>query len=206
MLDRWGRFAPLTGVLFVILVVIGGPVLEGSGPGAGAGGARVIAFYAAHRERERIGVVVLAFAFAAFLFFAAALRARWRRDDDVEGIATAMLAAATVVAVGLTVSGGLGFALTDAPRALAPASAQTLNLLANDMVVTSAVGFLAFGITAGISILRVDNLPSWSGWFAIAIGILFVIPPIEFVGFLLLLLWALLVSVLTVRRAPGHHV
>ena len=72
---RWSRYAPLNGVLFVVLVLVGGPVLEGSAPRSGASAAQVIAFYAAHRGRERAGVVVLALAFVAFLFFAAALRA-----------------------------------------------------------------------------------------------------------------------------------
>ena len=117
-----------------------------------------------------------------------------------------MLAAAAVLVAGQTVSGGIGWALTDAPRSLAASSAQTLNLLDNDLIVTSAVGFLAFGITAGLAILRISYLPSWTGWMAIAIAVLFVIPPIEFAGFLLLLLWAVLISVITVRRAPVDHV
>jgi hypothetical protein len=204
-LGRLQRAAPLTGLLFVVLVLIGGPGLEGSTPGAKASGAHVISFFSAHRERERIGVIILALAFVAFLFFAAFLRSRWRSRSGLEGLSALVLAAATVLVVGQSLTEGVGFALTTAPASLSPSSAQTLNLLANDLVVTSAIGFLSFGISAGLAILRGVDLPGWLGWSALLIAVLFVIPPIEFVGFLLLLVWITVVSVLSYRRAvPGH--
>jgi len=190
---RSGRLTPLTGVLFVVLVLVGGPLLERSTPGASSAGAHVVAFYSAHRGRERAAAIVLALSFAAFLFFAAVLRARWRRTQ--EGLAGALLAAATVVVVGESVSDGVGYALTNAPSRLTPSSAQTLNLLSNDLVLTSAIGFLAFGIVAGLAILRGVGLPRWLGWAAIVIGVLFVVPPLEFAGFFLLLVWIAIVAV-----------
>lgn len=194
------RLAPLSGVLFVILVIVGGPLLEGSTPDAGASGPRVVAFYAAHRTRERAGAIVLALAFAALLAFAATLRARWRRTERVEGLSALLLAAATVLTVGQTVSAGVGYALAARPSTLGPEAAQALNLLANDLPLTSAVGFLVFGLTAGAAILRGALLPSWMGWLAIAVGILFVLPAIELLGLVLLLVWVLVLSVLYWRR------
>jgi hypothetical protein len=200
--ERWSQRVPLAGVLFVVLVIAGGPVLEGSTPNARASSVRVIAFYTAHRDRERAGVFVLAFAFVAFLCFAAVLRARWRRANGSDGIAALVLAAAAVVVVGQSATEGVAYALTEDPAKLSASSAQTLNLLANDFVVTSAIGFLSFGLAAGIAILRGVGLPSWLGWAALVIGILFVVPPIEFAGFLLLLIWVVVVTVITIRRSP----
>lgn len=201
-LDRWSRRAPLTGLLFVALVIVGGPVLEGSTPGTSATAVKIVAFYTAHRERERAGVIVLALAFVAFLFFAAALRSSWRRVPGVEGIAALVLAAATVVVVGQTANDGIGYALTASPSKLNPSSAQTLNLLANNLVVTSAIGFLVFGIASGLAILRGVGLPSWLGWSALVIGVLF-LTPIEFVGFLLFVVWVALVSIISYRRSAA---
>ena len=65
-----------------------------------------------------------------------------------------------------------------------------------------AVGFLSFGVVAGIAIVRGATLPRSLGWISIAIGIRFVIPPIEFAGFLLFLIWVVVVSVLVTRRTP----
>jgi hypothetical protein len=198
-IDRLGRWAPLSGVIFVVLVVTGGPLLLGSTPGSSATGRAVVAFYTAHRGRERAGAIVLALAFAAFLFFAATLRARWRGWQGAEGLSATLLVAAGVVVVGQTSDAGVAYALADAPGRLSPATAQTLNLLTNDLVLTSAVGFLAFGITSGIAIVRGVGLPRWLGFGAMLIGLLFV-TPLEFVGFILLILWVLVVSALEFRR------
>jgi hypothetical protein len=202
-LQRSSRWMPLTGVLFVALVIVGGPVLVGSTPGARASGSRVIAFYAAHRGRERVGVFVLAFAFLAFLAFAGTIRGRLRAADRPDALTELLLPAAILLVAGQTVNEGVGFALSDAPAQLSPGAAQALNVLSNDLVVTSAVGFLSFGVVAGIAILRGASLPRWLGWISIAIGILFVIPPIEFAGFLLFLIWVAVVSVVVARRTPG---
>ena len=107
---------------------------------------------------------------------------------------------------GQTASAGVGFALSQAPDRMSASTAQALNLLANDLVLTSAVGFLVIGLIAGLAVLRGDTAPAWIGWFSIAIGALFVIPPIEFFGFLLLLVWTLITSVLLVRQRQSPHV
>ena len=169
-LDRLARWAPLSGVLFVVLVLAGGPVLEGSTPGASAHSDAVIAFYSVHRSRERAGVFVLAFSFVAFLVFAAMLRSRMRRAPGGEGPAALVLAAATVLVAGQTIGEGVVYALAEAPGRLSAGAAQTLNLLANDLVVTSAVGFLAFGLATGFAILRTGVLAGWLGWSAAVIG------------------------------------
>jgi hypothetical protein len=203
-LERWARWTPLTGVLFVVLVIAGGPVLAGSTPGARASSASVIAFYSAHRGRERAAAIVLALSFVAFLFFAGTLRARLRRRPGAEGLAALVLAAASVLVVGQSANEGVTYALTEAPGRLSPAAAQVLNLLQNDLVLTSAIGFLAFGLTAGLAIVRAADLPAWLGVSVAVIGILFVVPPIEFAGFILLLVWVLTASVILLRRdAPA---
>jgi hypothetical protein len=42
-------------------------------------------------------------------------------------------------------------------------------------------------------------VPAWLGWSAVVIAVLF-ITPLEFAGFVLLLLWVVAVSILTTRR------
>jgi hypothetical protein len=200
--DRWARWTPLTGVLFVVLVLVGGPVLAQSAPGATASSASVISFYSAHRGRERAGAVVIALAFVAFLFFAATLRSRFRRTPGQEGLSALILAAATVLVVGQSADAGITYAITEAPARLSASAAQVLNLLQNDLVVTSAIGFLSFGLAAGITIIRGADLPTWLGIAAMLIGVLF-LTPLEFVAFLLLLVWIAVVSVMLIRSYRG---
>jgi hypothetical protein len=199
-LDRWARVSPLSGVVFLGLVIVGGFVLIGSTPGAKASPAHVIAFYTAHRARDRAGAVVITFAFIAFFAFAISLRNRWRRRPKLEGLSTGLLAAATVLLAGQTASAGIIYTLTDNPRRLTASSAQTLNLLQNDLVLTSAAGFFCFLTIAAIVVLRGRVLPLWLGWLALITAILFV-TPLEFVGFVLLLVWTAAVSLLAQRAS-----
>ena len=83
----------------------------------------------------------------------------------------------------------------DAPTHLSPAAAQTLNLLSNDMVPTSAAGFSAFGIASGLAILRGAALPGWLGWISILIGVV-IVTPAEFVAAIALAVWIIIVSIL----------
>lgn len=198
-LDRWSRYSPLTGPLFAVLVMVGGPLLAGNAPGTNAGGAEVIAFYTAHRTRERAGAIVLAFAFVAFLFFAASLRARWRAHPRAEALSALLLACATVHVVGQTAESGITYSLTDAPTHLTRSSAQTLNVLANDVVITTAVGAFAFGLVAGLAILRGVGLPRSLGWISIVLGVLWV-TPLEAVGFFGLVAWVVVTSLLVTRQ------
>lgn len=197
--DRW---APMVGVAFVVLVIVGGPVLEGSTPDAKASPASVITFYSDHRSAERAGVFVLGFAFAAYLYFAAVLRSRWRVLAGAEGLSAVLLAAAAIEVVGQCAGASAAFALTSSPAALGSQTAQALNLMGNSLLVISAVGNLVFFVTAGLMILRGPGVvPAWLGWAAVVIGPLFVIPPLDGIGFLALLLWVMTISVLLTRSA-----
>jgi hypothetical protein len=196
--ERWSSLLPLSGLVFGVLVVVGGPVLQGSTPDASASGAHVIAFYAAHRTRERLSDILLALAFAFFLLFAASLRGHLRRVASAEAFATLVLAAAAVLVAGQTAGEGIGFALANHPTHLGPGAAQALNVLENGAVLTSSVGFLVFGIAAGLAILAGAPLPRWLGWTAIVIGILFVTPA-EGIAAGALFLWILAVSIVIWR-------
>ena len=204
MLSRWNRWGSVTGVVFVVLVVLGGPVAAGNTPGSKASGAQVIAFFEAHRSRERVSAVLLTLAFIVFLFFAGSLRTFLRRKRSIEGLSSVVLAAAAVLVAGQTAGSGVIFALSDAPTRLSPGAAQALNLLSNDMVLTSAAGFSAFGIASGVAILRGAPLPTWLGWLAILIGVV-VLTPAEFVAVIALAVWIVIISILIVVRGDASQ-
>jgi uncharacterized membrane-anchored protein YitT (DUF2179 family) len=200
---RLRRLAPLSALVFGVLVVLGGPFMLGSTPSANASGTSVIAFYTAHRAREHAGSIVLAFAFAFFLAFVGSLADHLRRAASPSGLSALVLAAGTLFVAGQTTNFGVAFALSDAPAQLSPGAAQALNALANDLVLTSSVGGLAFGISAGLAILAGALLPRWIGWAAIAFGVLFVTPA-EVVGAAGLLIWTLIVSFLVYRASTAQ--
>lgn len=198
MADRLGRLAPLTGVGFAVLSAVTIAITPNS-PSAHASGAQVIAFYEAHRSVERVSIILGVFALALFMFFATSLRGYLRSTQAVEGLAALVLIAAGVLAVGLTISGGFAYALADAPRRLAPASAQTLNLLDEDVFFAMVIGVGLFGLASALAILRGARLPNWLGWVAIVIGIVSFSPAFG-LALLALSVWTLVVSILIYTR------
>src|SRR5258708_19472437 len=79
-MDRWSRFAPLNGVLFVVLLVASFSV-GGSSPGTDDSGSKVISFYREHQNAQRASALLGALAVVFFLFFAGALREHLRGSN-----------------------------------------------------------------------------------------------------------------------------
>jgi hypothetical protein len=199
MRNRWTRLAPLTGLVFVVLTVIG-IFASHSTPNSDASGARVIAFYEAHHSAQSANDIVLTFAFIFFLFFAGSLRAYLRRTPVVEALAALVLAGAVLMTVGFTLFNGIDFSLADVPSKLSPSAAQALNLLDNDLFMPVFAGACVFGISSGLAILRGARLPKWLGWVAIVIGIASASPAFFF-ALIALLVWTVVVSILIYTRS-----
>ena len=194
---RWDRCTPLTSLVFVVLVVIGA-VAAGNEPDGKASGTKVITYYDHHRGSEHLSAILLTLAFIALVFFAASLRSHLRRSG-ADGLAATVLAGASILAVGQTLTTGFRWALAESPSSLAPDAAQALNAAANDVVLVSAAGWFILAIAAWLAIVRGAALPTWLGWVSLVIGLL-VITPLELIGFLVFVVWTAVVGVLVWRR------
>ena len=192
MSDRWSLRAPLTGVVFVVLLVIAFAVTGGS-PDVKAGGAKVISYYKAHSGSERAGAILGAIAAVFWLFFAGSLRDHLRRFGASDGLAATAFGGAVLFAVGDAIFSALGFTLSDSPGSLDPAAAQALNVLGNDLFFPLAVGNGVFLLANGLAIVRGKVLPAWLGWAAIVLGVL-AVSPAGFVAFVGLGIWTLIAA------------
>jgi hypothetical protein len=190
---------PVLGVLFIGFTVVSA-FGSGNSPDSKASGARVIAWFVAHRHTERVTDILGIFAMLFFVFFAGSLLGYLRRAPAAATAAIVMFGGAATLAAGFTVALGIDYALADVPSHLAPSAAQALNVLDNDVFFTVPLGGAVFAIPAGIAILRGGALPKWLGWAAIVIGIV-LCSPAFFPAFLVLLIWALIVSILIYLRS-----
>lgn len=199
MLDRLSRFAPFTGIAFVILAVIG-IVSSNTSPKASASGAHVIAFYTAHKSGQEASDILLAFGFIFFLFFIGSLYGLLRRTPAAQTLAALGLAGVVLFVVGVAVFGGIDYSLANASHTLSPGAAQALNVLDNQLFLPLFMGAVVFGVATGLAVVRSGLLPAWLGWallvFAIATG-----TPAFFVGLIGLLIWTLVTSVLIYQRS-----
>jgi hypothetical protein len=201
MSERLNRLAPLSGVVFFILLVVA-IFSSGSSPGAGSSGAKVIAFYTHHRSGQRASDVLFVFASAFLLMFAGVFRDRVR--EGAEGAATTALVGAGVLAAGLAILSSLDYALAAHPAQLTVSTAQALNTISNDGFFTAVMGGLVFGICSGIAVLRASVLPRWLGVLALIFGIA-AATPASFAGLAGMALWTLVASIMLYVRTAGRN-
>jgi hypothetical protein len=200
MTDRWGRLAPLTGVLFGIIVVVAIVTGGGETPDANARPARVIAYYGTHRAEVETSAILFALAFLVLLLFAGVLRSYLRRTPAAEGLGSLTLAGAVLMAAGALIGTGVEYGLAHQLSHLGPEVAQTLNFLDNELFLPVLAGAFVFGISSGLAILRGAALPKWLGWVAVVLGVIALIPPTGFFALLGFVIWTVIASILMYRR------
>jgi hypothetical protein len=198
MRDRLSRLVPLTGLVFVGLLVATF-VLSWNTPDDKASGAKVIAYYHAHRSQLITANVLGAYAVVFWLFFTGSLRGHLRRAGASDGLSTVATGGAIVFGVGGAILSALGFTLANEINRLDASGAHTINLISNGIFFPLAAGQAVFAIASAEAILRTRALPAWLGWLALVFGVVS-ITPVGFFGTFVLLLWTVIVSVLMYRR------
>jgi hypothetical protein len=214
-MSSWlSKWAPASGVLAGALVAIAffaGP----SSPGDSATGAQVIAWYGSHHAADFTFDILGGLAVLFLVLFAVALARQVRTGD--RWLAHGALAGAAFGGVSFLTAIGVDAVLAQDHSHLTTASAQTLNLLANDFFLPILVGFALFGILTGLAVVVGRILPRWMGWVMFAFGLACLAGPIGFFGVLATVLWVLVAGIWMVRQgspvpegrtvvADDHHV
>ncbi|HEX8065949.1 MAG TPA: hypothetical protein VF520_05435 [Thermoleophilaceae bacterium] len=199
------RYAPLAGVLFVVLLVVT-IVVGGEGPDADDSTAKAVEFWSDNDSEQIAAAIVGAYAALALLWFAGALRGAIGRVEQEGGrLASLTFGGAVVLASAALVDSAIQFAAADTVGDVPPGVTQTLSVLYADFFFPFAIGLATFLLAAGVASLRFGVLPGWLGWAAILIGVV-ALTPIGFVAFLGALIWVLIASILLYRQgtaAPG---
>lgn len=195
------RLAPLTGVVFAVLLVFTF-ILTWNTPGIHDSGPKVISYYKSHNGKEMFGNFLGAVGVAFFLFFVASLRSYLRQFPGAEGPSALALAGATLLGVGGTIFTSLGFALADARNSISPGAAEAINVLSNDFFWPFTIGVCVFGIGIGIAIVNSGALPKWLGWVAFVLGVI-AFTPFGFFSFIVFLLWSAVVGIMVFMRGDA---
>lgn len=203
------RVAPLTGAAAVV-VIAAGFAAAGNVPAPDAPTGRLVSFYAAHDTGQLASGALLSLGALLFLAFAAIVF-RTLRTAGGEPSATVILclAGGVIVVVGVTILAGFALALGDVAGRLDRSSLQAVHVLSEELVFTLTVGTSGFLLGAGLATLHTAALPRWTGWLALAFGVIAAVPShilgdlldhIGFVGFVGLGVWTLIVSVQLAMR------
>ena len=203
MSDRWGRLAPLTGVLFGVIVVVAVLTSGPETPKTSASAAKVVAYYTEHRSEVETSAILFAIAFLVLVLFAGALRSYLRRTAAAEGLGALVLAGAVLMAAGALAGTGIEYGLAHNLHDVSAETAKTLNFVSSELFLPVLAGGFLFGVCSGLAILRGAALPKWLGWVAIVIGVAVLVPPASFPALLAFVIWSIVIAILMYLRSGG---
>jgi hypothetical protein len=196
------RLAPLTGVVFVALIVLA-IIIGGETPDNDDSRQAIVEFWSDNDDAQIWSNIIGAWATVFFLWFAASLRSALRRGEEGPGrLSTLSFGGAVVAAVGLLSALSLNFAVADSVGDVPASVTQTLTVLSNGFFFPIAAGYALFFLAVGVLAVRIRILPVWLGWVTVVLGIV-CLTPVGFFALLLGLVWILIVSVLLYRRETG---
>jgi len=191
----WERLAPLTGLVFVAIVVAVFAA-GGSTPDPHDSALKVQTFYAKHHDKHMTLAFIMAIAIPFLLFFVSSLRNDLRRAGGTGQLANAAYAGGILAAAGFGLLASVHLALADAgDSAKTIATAQTLNVLDGNDFLPAAAGLGVLVLAGGLAAVRHGGLPSWLGWVGIVIGVV-MFTPAGFIAFLASGLWVAIASIL----------
>ena len=199
------RFAPLTGLLTVVLGAVTFILAStwADEPGSKATGAEVAAWLTDKSWQVIVVGWLWLLTAAAFLWFLGSLRVVLARGEGGERRVTAIawsagLAATVAFAMWAVPLMGAASMQENDGRTLTPTAAEAMFVLSNGsgfyFVVEIAAGVLA--LATAIVTLRSGALPKWYGWLGLLYGVVLLIIPIGWAAMIGFPIWILLTTLL----------
>jgi hypothetical protein len=198
------RFAPLSGIVFVVGLIIGFAVLGGDTPDSDEPASNIVNYYNDHQGREIAAAIVVVVSIVFLALFAVALR-DYLRGAGGEGSywPTVALVGGAVAVAGFFTAVTIHAALIDgADQHIDPGAMVALNSLDNwDFFgFTFPLAIMLFGM-AGAVLKGGAALPKWLGWVGLVLAILYFAGPFGFAAFLLTGIWIIIASILMYQRS-----
>src|SRR4051794_7429834 len=204
MLARWERWAPLTGILAIAVLLIGFLVVGGDTPDASKdSAAKITAFYRSHDGKQAGAAFLVIIGGAIFLFFVGTLRGVLARFSNTRRLASISFGGGTIAVAGFFYMASAHLAVIEAAKHADGSATKALALLDDSSWPIAAGGIGLMVLAAGISLIVTRAFPLWWGIVTVVIGVL-VFTPVGFFAILPCLLWVIVMSIwLCVRPAAG---
>ena len=205
----WQRMIPLTGVLFVILFIIG--FMIGTGPDTDKSDQDFLKWYAdsGHQTTSIVGAYFLAVAGVAMLLFMNRLRAIVAEAEGAKPIFAPFIFAGGIVFVTSLAIAAASFAAVPAGIKFGsepmPSSADVVRFLPQmgfGAVLVLGMFPLIFAIfTSAYASMRLSIFPSWFNWLSIVCGIVLLSAALFF-PLIALGIWLIAGSWVLMKRQP----
>jgi hypothetical protein len=199
----WARYAPLSGLLAVALLVASIIVTGFDSVDSNDSTLTVVEFWRDNDSQQVAGAFLGALSLVPFLWFLGSLRSALRTAEGGTGRLSAIAyAGGIVLAATAAVDASIQFAVAESVGDVPPGVTQTLSVLYNDFFLGFPVGVATLLLAASLVILRTKVVPVWLGWVAFVLGIV-ALTPAGFFAFLVVLAWIAVMSVVLFQQQPG---
>ncbi|MBA2384362.1 MAG: hypothetical protein H0V68_06840 [Actinobacteria bacterium] len=196
------RWLPLSGIVFVVIMLVAIVAISGSTPSTDDSAAEIASFYDEESVRQGVAAFVLAATVPFLLLFAASVAGLARATDvgSREIWRRLLLGGSFILGAIIMIMALIHFALADGADDADPAALQALNLLDGNFWVAAnaALGVMMLG-AAGWLLGRAGHYNAL-GWVALVLGVGLFIPFVDFFALLLSLIWIIVTSVLLYRE------
>jgi hypothetical protein len=196
----WARYAPLSGVLAVAIVVVSVIIAGFDSVDSNDSVVKIVKFWKDNDSDQQTSAILGAISMIPLLWFLGSLRSAFRAAEGETGRLSSIAFAGGIVLVGFVlVSSALQFAIAESVGDIPPVATQTLSVLYSDFFFGFPVGFGTLLLASSLVILRTRVLPVWLGWATFVLAIVFFTPAGQFL-FPLVLLWIVVVSVMLYQQ------
>jgi hypothetical protein len=205
----WERYAPLAGVVAVVLWVVG--IIVESGAIKDKNPDTILASYTGKEGRILLGGFLWLLGTLFFFWFLGSLRARLAEaEGGVLRLTTIAFAGGVSAAIcALLVAGpDMSAAITDDKDLSAP-TAEALHVMGDAFFIGGEIALAVLMIATALVVFRTRVLPVWIAWISVIVGIVLIILPIGWAAVIFAFpIWVLIVTYLlwsggkTVPRSP----
>jgi hypothetical protein len=205
------RLAPLTGIGFVVLFVIGTIVSMSDSPDFADTEAAMAEFYLDNDSSILAGTLIIGVSVPFYIWFLGNLRSAIARAEGGSTRLASTAFGSGVASLALLVAGALitamGALRVDEQGEISPAAAAVYYDIGQVIGFTGvALAFAGLLAATAIASLRYKAiLPAWLAYLSIVLAIIDLILPINWIGTMVGLLWILVVSVLLYVQRVGEE-
>lgn len=193
--SKW--FGPLSGLVFVILFVVGAGLSGDADVEPTASASTALAELADNADETQLGAYIFLLGLGFFLFFVAYFGDHLRSKGG-GWWGTAFFGGGVVLTAGL-----IAMTLLELGGAVAAENgdAETAKMVVDflwEISVTWTAPLLVMGVAAAVVVLGQRALPRWLGWFAVVVALGALMP---WIGLFVFGLWVLVVSIVQLLAA-----
>jgi hypothetical protein len=175
--DRYVEYGAATGIVFVVLTLIGFAAVIPTPPDLNAPSQEWASYFLGHHDAVRTAIVILSVSLFFFIWFLGTLTSVLRIASGTPRLPSVVLIGGVLGAATLAIGLSAEAVAAYRPQGVDPLITRALNDVFVLVAVLGVPAFVAFFGAAAIVILRSGAFPAWLGWLLVLAA---VVQPLTF--------------------------